>query len=77
MTAIQVRIGTGRTTSRVDGPDDAEVVVTVAPKAADQDPSVAFMTGTLKTTGPTGPCLDALADGRIAAAIQRALVAGD
>ena len=76
MTTFQVRIGSGKTTTRVDGPDDAEIVVTVAPSAVDLDPSVAFMRGSLKTTGPTGPFLDALADGRIAAAIGRAAAAG-
>ncbi|MGA0893061.1 MAG: hypothetical protein ACO3S5_00445 [Ilumatobacteraceae bacterium] len=73
MTAIQYRVAFGKNDEAVDGPDDAEVVVTVARADAGMDPSVAFMTGKLKSTGPTRPLLDALADGSAAAALARIL----
>jgi hypothetical protein len=47
------------------------VVVTVGAADAALDPTVAFMQGKLKSTGPTGPLLAALADGSAAAAISR------
>ena len=43
---------------RVDGPDDAEIVITVPlvdAAADDFDPAVAFMRGKLKAVGRTGP----------------------
>jgi hypothetical protein len=69
--ALQVRLSVGRNDVRVEGPDDAEVVVTVNRADAALDPTVAFMTGKLKSTGPTGPLLAALSDGTIQAAISR------
>ena len=55
----------------VEGPDDAEVVVTVSLADATLDPSVAFMLGKLKNTGPSGPLFDALSLGEVAAALAR------
>lgn len=68
---VQVRLSVGRNDVRVEGPTDAEVVVTLNRADAHLDPAVAFMTGKLKSSGPTGPLLTALADGTIAAAINR------
>ena len=73
MSTLQYRVAFGKTDEAVEGPDDADVVVTVAKADAALDPSVAFMTGKLKSTGPTKPLLDALADGSAAAAIARLL----
>jgi len=62
---------------RVDGPDDAEIVITVPlvdAAADDFDPAVAFMRGKLKAVGHTGEILDLLKSGDAATAIA-ALVA--
>jgi hypothetical protein len=66
VTAIQFRVVLGKKDERVDGPDDAEVVATIALADATLDPSVAFMLGKLKSTGPTGPLFDALSSGEAA-----------
>ena len=74
MNSIQYRVAFGKNDEAVEGPDDADVVVSVAGKdAADaaHDPSVAFMRGKLKSAGPTGPLLVALRDGSAAAALSR------
>lgn len=68
---LQVRLTVGRSDMRVEGPDDADVVVTIGRSDAGLDPAVAFMTGKLKSTGSTGALFEALADGRVAAAISR------
>ena len=62
---------------RVDGPDDAEIVITVSlvdAAADDFDPTVAFMRGKLKAVGHTGQILDLLKSGDAATALA-ALVA--
>ena len=51
---IQYRVAFGKKDEAVDGPDDAEVVVTIAAADAALDPTVAFMQGKLKSTGSTG-----------------------
>ena len=63
MTAIQFRVIVSKSDARVDGPDDADVVATIALADLSLDPSVAFMLGKLKSTGPTGPLFDALSNG--------------
>ena len=69
MTSIQYRVVVGKKDERVEGPDDAELVVT-APldvvQAADFDPAVAFMRGKLKSAGPTGPLFDLFRSGEAA-----------
>lgn len=77
MSAIQYRLVLGKNREVVDGPDDAEVVVTVAKSDAGLDPDVAFMLGKLKNTGPTGPLFDALSSGAAAAAIARLVASSD
>jgi hypothetical protein len=69
--SIQYRVAFGKNDEAVDGPDDAAVVVTIAAADAALEPTVAFMQGRLKSTGPTGPLFDAFADGSAAAAISR------
>ena len=74
MSTVQYRVVVGKGDERVEGPDDAELVVTVplaTVTAADFDPAVAFMQGRLKSTGPTGPLFDVLRDGSVAAALSR------
>ena len=63
MSEIQFRLIVGKKDERVDGSDDADVVATIALADASLDPSVAFMLGRLKSTGPTGPLFDALSSG--------------
>lgn len=76
MSGVQFRVVVGKKDERVDGPDDAEVVATIALADATLDPSVAFMLGRLKSTGPTGPLFDALSSGeatrRIAELVRNA-----
>ena len=69
--SLQYRVAFAKNDEAVEGPDDAAVVVTVGAADAALDPTVAFMQGKLKSTGPTGPLLVALADGSAAAAISR------
>jgi hypothetical protein len=75
--SVQYRVVVGKKDERIDGPDDADVVVTVPlvdAAAADFDPAVAYMRGVLKAAGNSGRVLDLLASGEAATAIA-ALVA--
>ena len=75
--SVQYRVVVAKKDERVDGPDDADVVVTVPlvdAAAVDFDPTVAYMRGVLKATGHTGVVLDVLKSGAAATAIA-ALVA--
>ena len=69
--SVQVRLALSKREERVDGPDDADVVVTVAAADASIDPAVAYMQGRLKATGHTGRLFEALRSGEIAAAVAR------
>lgn len=73
--AIQFRVVWGKGDERVHGPDDADTVATIAKADCALDPSVAFMRGKLKITGPTGPLFDSLSSGE-AARILAELSAG-
>jgi len=68
---LQYRVARGKNDEIVDGPDDAEVVVSVSLADASLDPSVAFMLGKLKNSGPSGPLFDALSTGDVAATLAR------
>jgi hypothetical protein len=70
-TSVQYRVAFGKKDEVVEGPDDAALVVTIAASDAGMDPTVAFMRGKLKSTGPTGPLLDLLRSGEAGAAISR------
>jgi len=63
---VQYRIAVGKKDEIVVGPAEAEVVVTVAKADCHLDPTIAYMQGKLKSTGPTGPLLDLLASGAAA-----------
>jgi hypothetical protein len=70
--SVQYRVIVGKKDERVDGPDDADVVISVplADAAADDfDPTVAYMRGVLKASGHTGRVLDVLAGGDASRAI--------
>lgn len=69
--SLQYRVAFGKNDEAVEGPADADVVVTVAAADAGLEPSVAFMLGKLKSAGPTGPLFAAFADGSAAATISR------
>lgn len=68
MTQVQYRVILGKKDELIDGPDDAELVVTVpldTVRAEDFDATVAYMQGRLKSAGPTGPLLERLRSGEI------------
>ena len=69
--SVQYRVGFGKKDEVVEGPDDADVIVTVAAADAGIDPTVAFMQGKLKSTGSTAALFDLLRNGDAAAAISR------
>lgn len=62
---IQYRVAKGKKEEVVDGPDDADVVVSIASGDIEMGANVAFMRGKLKATGHTGVLLRALATGEI------------
>jgi putative sterol carrier protein len=72
MSSVQYRVVVAKKDERIDGPDDADIVVTVpvVDAAADGfDPTVAFMRGKLKASGNTGEVLELLKSGAAASAI--------
>jgi hypothetical protein len=71
MATVQYRVVVGKKDERVEGADDAELVISVAAKDLGIDPTVAFMSGKLKAVGHTGLLLDALRSGEAAAALTR------
>ncbi len=68
---IQYRVAFGKNDEAVEGPDDADVVVTIAAVDSALDPTVAFMQGKLKSTGSTAALLEVLRNGDAGAAITR------
>jgi hypothetical protein len=68
---IQYRVAHGKKDESVEGPDDADVVVTIAAADANLDPTVAFMQGKLKSTGSTAALIEVLRSGEAGAAISR------
>ena len=74
---VQYKVVVAKKDERVDGPGDAEIVITVPivdAAAEDFDPTVAFMRGKLKAAGDTGEVLNLLKSGDAATALK-ALVA--
>ena len=71
MTTVQYRVAFGKKDEVVEGPDDAELVVSIAAADVDLDPTIAFMRGKLKSVGPTGPLLALLQSGDIAPVLSR------
>jgi len=74
VTAVQYRVVVGKKEELVEGPDDAELVLTVpvdVVRADGFDATVAFMQGRLKSAGPTGPLLDLLRSGQAAAELTK------
>ena len=76
MSTVQYRVVVGKKDERVEGPDDADVIVTVPLADATTDPTVAFMQGKLKAAGNTGVLFELLRSGEVAAALKRLSSAG-
>lgn len=71
---VQYRLVVANKDERVDGPDDAEIVISVPVAiAADAgfDATVEYMRGKLKATGHAGRVLDLLKSGEVDAAVGR------
>ena len=68
---VQYRVAFGKNDEAVEGPDDADVVVSVPAADAVTDPSVAFMQGKLKAFGHTGVLFEVLRNGEAAAVLSR------
>lgn len=71
MTTVQYRVAFGKKDEVVEGPDDAELVISVGAADVGLDPTVAFMRGKLKSVGSTGALFELLKSGEVAAILQR------
>lgn len=74
MATVQYRVVVAKGDERAEGPDDAEIVVTVALDDvvdAAFDPTVAYMRGRLKTTGSTGAFFELLKSGAVEETLTR------
>ncbi len=69
--SVQYRVAFSKKDEAVEGPDDAELVVTIAAADAALDPTVAFMQGKLKSTGSTAALFELLRSGDVAPVISR------
>ena len=68
---VQYRVSFGKNDEAVEGPDDADVVVTIASSDAGVDPTVAYMQGKLKSTGSTAALFAVMRSGEASEAISR------
>jgi hypothetical protein len=71
--SVQYRVVLGKKDERVDGPDDATIVVTVpfdVAMAPDFDATVEFMRGKLKASGHSGEVLALLKSGEAGRALS-------
>lgn len=71
---VQYRLVVAKKDERVEGPDGADIVVTVPVATAtadDFDATVEYMRGMLKASGHTGELLDLLKSGEVDAAFSR------
>ena len=73
--SAQYRVVVAKKEERVDGPDNADVIVSIDAKDAAMDPTVAYMLGKLKAEGSTGALLEELQTGRARAVIEKLLAA--
>ena len=69
--SIQYRVAFGKNDEAIDGPDGADLVVTIAAADASMDPTVAFMQGKLKSTGSTAALFEVLRNGEVTAVLSR------
>ncbi len=73
MSGVQYRLIVAKKDERVDGPDDADLVVTAPIEAVTADgfdATVEFMRGKLKASGHTGEVLELLRSGAATAALR-------
>ena len=68
---VQYRVVFAKKDEVADGPDDAALVVSVGVADMGLDPTVGFMQGKLKASGPTGALFDLLKSGEIPAVLAR------
>jgi hypothetical protein len=71
VTTRQYRVIFGKKDEVVEGPDDADIVLSIAAADAGLDPQVAYMRGKLKMAGPAGPFFELLKSGEIGPVLQR------
>lgn len=72
--SVQYRVVVAKKDERIEGPDDAEIVVTVPVAVAsesDFDAAVEFMRGRVKVTGHSGRVLELLKSGAATTALSR------
>lgn len=72
--SVQYRVVVAKGDERVEGPDDATLVITVPASVAseaDFRPDVEFMRGRLKAAGHTGTLFEVLTSGEAASVIGR------
>lgn len=72
--SVQFRVVVAKKDERVEGPDDAEIVMTVPAAVASEagfDATVEFMRGRVKATGHSGRVLDLLKSGTATSAFTR------
>jgi hypothetical protein len=77
--SVQYRVVFGKKDERVDGPDDATIVITVpvdVVRTPGFDATVEFMRGRLKAAGHTGALLDLLKSGSATTALTGLADAG-
>ena len=68
---VQYVVSFSKKEEAIDGPDDADVVVRIAAKDVDLDPTVAFMKGKLKAEGSTRALFEALWSGHATKTISQ------
>ena len=72
--SVQYRVVLGKKDERVEGPDDADVVVTAPFDVASSDgfdATVEYMRGRVKATGHTGQLLELLKSGEATSGLSR------
>lgn len=68
---VQYRVIFGKKDEVVEGPDDADIVVSINAADVSLDPSVAFMRGKLKMAGSSGAFFELLQSGEVAPVLAR------
>ena len=68
---IQYRVAYGKKDEAVEGPDDADVVVTIAAADAGLDPTVALHAGQVEVDRFDAALIEVLRNGEAGAAISR------
>jgi hypothetical protein len=69
---VRAHVVVGKKDERVEGPEDADIVVTVPLADAELDPAVAYMQGKLKAVGHTGLLFELLRSGEVGRAVRAA-----